>query len=125
MTKGGDGSCATLLQRYSVLIFQFRKDYYGSLRGGVYDRSRAAKRLLVVHDGTLHGGGAVDVTTAAAEALDADLIVGYSGQSTEWWQSRTTADIEILMDSQEHSFIRDLKVKRFFRLSILVITMLC
>lgn len=52
-------------------------------------------RVAVVHDGTVHPGGAVAVVTEAAAALDADLHVGFSGKPTAWWRSRVDGDVTV------------------------------
>lgn len=53
-------------------------------------------KTAVVHDGTIHPGGAVRVVIEAARALDADLFVGFSGMDREWWSKRAPNDVTVL-----------------------------
>lgn len=62
---------------------------------------------VVVHDGTVHPGGAVDVVLEAARALDSDLLVGVSGMDKSWWAKRAPNDIRVLKFANRRSTIRD------------------
>jgi glycosyltransferase involved in cell wall biosynthesis len=62
---------------------------------------------VVVHDGTTHPGGAVDVVLSAAKVLDADLVVGFSGKDLDWWTERAPNDVRILSDREESSTLVD------------------
>lgn len=61
----------------------------------------------VIHDGTTHPGGAVDVVLSAADVLDADLVVGFSGRDREWWGERAPNDVRILTEREESSTLGD------------------
>lgn len=63
---------------------------------------------VVLHDGTVHPGGAVDVVLEAARILDADLVVGFSGPDPEWWTNRAPNDVEVLSRRQRSWFVKDL-----------------
>jgi glycosyltransferase involved in cell wall biosynthesis len=65
---------------------------------------------VVLHDGSIHPGGAVDVALEAARALDADLVVGFSGPDPEWWDERAPNDIEVLTRRKRKWFVKDLQV---------------
>lgn len=62
---------------------------------------------VVVHDGTDHPGGAVDVVLAAAEVLDADLVVGFSGRDRTWWEQRAPNDVRVLTYRTRLPTLRD------------------
>jgi glycosyltransferase involved in cell wall biosynthesis len=55
---------------------------------------------VVLHDGTVHPGGAVRVAIEAANALDADVVVGFSGPDRAWWEARCPNDVRILSSLQ-------------------------
>ncbi len=63
---------------------------------------------VVVHDGTIYPGGAVDVVLEAARALDADIVVGVSGMDTTWWEQRAPNDVRILNHSSKTGTLRDI-----------------
>lgn len=76
-------------------------------------------RVAVLHDGTAHPGGAVDVVTHATTALDGDLYVGYSGVGREWWTERVPNDVTILTGRESESTLTDARVAlAFLRLSL-------
>lgn len=76
-------------------------------------------KVAVLHDGTVHPGGAVDVVTQASTILDADLFVGYSGVDQEWWEDRVPGSVEILTDRETQSTRTDIRVAwAFLRLSL-------
>jgi glycosyltransferase involved in cell wall biosynthesis len=62
---------------------------------------------VVVHDGAVHPGGAVDVVLEAARALDADVVVGVSGFDRSWWTDRAPNDVRILKHSQRMGTLQD------------------
>lgn len=64
-------------------------------------------RVAVVHDGTIHGGGAVRVVSEAARALEADVYVGFSGKDTAWWQERVPHDVSILRRTSSGGTLND------------------
>lgn len=64
-------------------------------------------RPVVLHDGAVHPGGAVDVVLHAARVLDADLIVGFSGKDRSWWEERAPNDVSILSRHQRLPRLRD------------------
>jgi glycosyltransferase involved in cell wall biosynthesis len=72
--------------------------------------SESDRDAVVLHDGSIHPGGAVDVVLAAAEALDADLVVGFSGPDPEWWEERAPNDVEVLTRRTRTWFLKDLQV---------------
>ncbi|PSQ16658.1 hypothetical protein BRD00_10380 [Halobacteriales archaeon QS_8_69_26] len=61
----------------------------------------------VIHDGTVHPGGAVDVVLETARVLDADLVVGFSGKDMSWWTDRAPNDVRILTYREKTSTVRD------------------
>lgn len=61
----------------------------------------------VIHDGTIHAGGAVRVVTEAASALDADLYVGFSGKDESWWRERVPNDVSILRRTSRGGTLND------------------
>ncbi len=76
-------------------------------------------RVAVLHDGATHPGGAVDVVTQAATALDGDLYVGYSGVDRDWWTERVPNDVTILTGRESGSKLTDARVAlAFLRLSL-------
>lgn len=75
--------------------------------------------VAVIHDGTVHPGGAVDVVTRAAQTLDADLYVGYSGVEEAWWADRVPGAVEILTGRETQSTWTDMRVAlAFLRLDL-------
>jgi glycosyltransferase involved in cell wall biosynthesis len=72
--------------------------------------SGSDRDAVVLHDGSIHPGGAVDVVLAAAEALDADLVVGFSGPDPEWWEERAPNDVEVLTRRTRTWLLKDLQV---------------
>lgn len=74
---------------------------------------------VVVHDGTIHPGGAVDVVLEAARELNADIVVGFSGPDPEWWERRAPNDVEVLSRRKRTWFIKEfLTVWRMLRLDL-------
>lgn len=67
---------------------------------------------VVVHDGTIHPGGAVDVVLEAARALDSDLVIGVSGMSKSWWVKRAPNDVRVLKFVNKRSTLRDALLAR-------------
>lgn len=65
--------------------------------------------VAVVHDGTIHPGGAVNVVIEAAHALDADLYVGFSGKEAEWWAERVPNDVSIRRTTSRSGTINDIR----------------
>lgn len=65
---------------------------------------------VVLHDGSIHPGGAVDVALEAARALDADLVVGFSGPDPDWWRTRAPNDVTVLTRRKRKWFVKDLQV---------------
>lgn len=68
--------------------------------------------IAVVHDGTIHPGGAVKVVTEATHALDADLYVGFSGKARSWWIDRVPNNIEILRRTSRGGTLNDIRTAR-------------
>ncbi|MFB6234046.1 MAG: glycosyltransferase [Halopenitus sp.] len=66
----------------------------------------------VVHDGTIHPGGAVKVVTEAARALDADLYVGFSGKDEEWWEDRVPNSVSIIRKTSRSGTLNDIRTAR-------------
>jgi len=62
---------------------------------------------VVLHDGAIHPGGAVDVVLHAANVLDADLVVGFSGRDRSWWEQRTPNSVRILSQRTRPEQLRD------------------
>lgn len=74
---------------------------------------------VVIHDGTVHPGGAVDVVLEAANALDADLVIGFSGKDTEWWEERAPNDVTVLRQTSKTGTLLDIRTAwSFLNLSI-------
>lgn len=74
---------------------------------------------VVVHDGTIHPGGAVDVVIEAARALDADLVVGVSGVEQSWWDGRAPNGVRVLKFANSRGTIRDaLLARKMLRLDL-------
>jgi glycosyltransferase involved in cell wall biosynthesis len=63
--------------------------------------------VAVLHDGAIHPGGAVDVVLEAARALDADLVIGFSGKDRSWWVDRAPNDVRVLTYREKMSTFRD------------------
>lgn len=70
------------------------------------------ENAVVVHDGTIHPGGAVNVVLEAAQALNGDLIIGVSGLNQSWWEERAPNNVRILKFSEKRSTIRDALIAR-------------
>lgn len=68
------------------------------------------ERVAVLHDGAIHPGGAVSVAIQATRALDADLIVGFSGVDAAWWETRVPNDVDVLTSRSRKSFLQDIRV---------------
>lgn len=68
---------------------------------------------VVVHDGTIHPGGAVKVVVEAARALDADVVVGFSGPDHDWWARRCPNDVRVL--SKPRHLLNDARNARRMR----------
>ncbi|MXR20234.1 glycosyltransferase [Halobacterium bonnevillei] len=66
----------------------------------------------VVHDGTIHPGGAVNVVTEAAHALDADLFVGFSGKNRDWWEPRVPNEVTLLRRTSRSGTLNDIRTAR-------------
>lgn len=66
----------------------------------------------VVHDGTVHPGGAVEVVIEAARALDADLYVGFSGVDNGWWADRAPNDVSVLRQTSRDGRLNDVRTAR-------------
>lgn len=64
---------------------------------------------VVVHDGTVHPGGAVHVVLEMTRSLDADLVVGFSGREREWWTDRAENDVRILSGTSKLDVFRDVR----------------
>ncbi len=76
-------------------------------------------QVAVLHDGTAHPGGAVDVVTQIATSFDADLYVGYSGVDRDWWVERVPNEVTILTNRESGSTLTDARVSlAFLRLSL-------
>lgn len=72
---------------------------------------------VVVHDGTVHPGGAVKVVLEAAGALDADVVVGFSGPDRDWWSARCPNDVTLL--SKPRRLLNDVRnARRLSRLDL-------
>lgn len=68
--------------------------------------------IAVLHDGTIHPGGAVNVVTEAAHALNADLYIGFSGKENDWWNSRVPNDVTILRTTSRSGTLNDIRTAR-------------
>ncbi|NIB99459.1 glycosyltransferase [Halobacterium sp. R2-5] len=66
----------------------------------------------VVHDGTIHPGGAVNVVTEAAHALDADLYIGFSGKDWSWWETRVPNEVTLLRKTSRSGTLNDIRTAR-------------
>lgn len=67
---------------------------------------------VIVHDGTIHPGGAVNVVLEAARALDGDIVVGVSGVDQSWWDERAPNDVRVLKFADSRGTIRDAMLAR-------------
>lgn len=77
------------------------------------------KKVAVVHDGTIHPGGAVRVVLEATKALDADLYVGFSGKSQSWWQEKVPNRVKILREtSRDKLFNTIVTTQRILKLDL-------
>jgi glycosyltransferase involved in cell wall biosynthesis len=65
---------------------------------------------VVLHDGSINPGGAVDVALEAARALEADLVVGFSGMPESWWRERAPRGVAVLTRREEKSTLRDARL---------------
>lgn len=75
-------------------------------------RTPELMKTAVVHDGTIHPGGAVKVVTEAARALDADLYVGFSGKDEEWWEDRVPNSVSIIRKTSRNGTLNDIRTAR-------------
>lgn len=64
---------------------------------------------VVVHDGTIHPGGAVKVVLEMSHALDADLVVGVSGMDQSWWETRAPHNVRLLSRKSKMGTVQDLR----------------
>jgi glycosyltransferase involved in cell wall biosynthesis len=64
---------------------------------------------VVIHDGAIHPGGAVNVVIEMCHSLDADLVVGISGIDQSWWKSRTPNDVQLLSTKSKMGTIQDIR----------------
>lgn len=69
-------------------------------------------QTAVVHDGTIHPGGAVRVVLEAARALDADLFVGFSGMDRDWWVERAPNDVAVLRETSRDGSLNSIRTAR-------------
>lgn len=69
-------------------------------------------RYAVVHDGAPGMGGAVRVVTEAANAVEGDLYVGWSGKPVEWWDRQVDGETFMLTQHRTSSKIRDVLLAR-------------
>lgn len=77
------------------------------------------KDTVVLHDGTLNPGGAVDVVVTIAEELDADFVIGFSGISERDWRREVPNDARVLERRDSSSFLKDtLLVKDIIQLDL-------
>lgn len=76
------------------------------------NRTPEIMEAAVVHDGTIHPGGAVKVVTEAARALDADLYVGFSGKDEEWWEDRVPNSVSIIRKTSRSGTLNDIRTAR-------------
>lgn len=77
------------------------------------------KDTVVLHDGTLNPGGAVDVVVAMTEELDADFVIGFSGISEQDWEREVPNDARVLERRNSSSFLKDtLLVKDIIQLDL-------
>lgn len=70
--------------------------------------------VAIVHDGTIYPGGAVRVVIEAANALDADLFVGFSGKEHEWWDQQVSGEVTILRRTSRDGMLNDMVTVRNF-----------
>ena len=68
--------------------------------------------VAIVHDGTIYPGGAVRVVIEAANALDADLFVGFSGKEHEWWDQQVSGEVTILRRTSRDGMLNDMVTGR-------------
>jgi glycosyltransferase involved in cell wall biosynthesis len=64
---------------------------------------------VIIHDGAIHPGGAVNVVLEMCHALDADLVVGISGIDQSWWESRTPNDVQVLSTKSKMGTVQDVR----------------
>lgn len=69
-------------------------------------------RVAIVHDGTITPGGAVQVVTAMASALDADLYVGFSGKDPDWWHQHVPNEVTLLRRPSSGGTLNDILTAR-------------
>lgn len=77
-----------------------------------YSQESNSMNTAVVHDGTIHAGGAVRVVVEASKALDADLYVGFSGEDEEWWDERVPNDVSVLRTTSRGGTLNDIRTTR-------------
>lgn len=83
------------------------------------ERTPTGRDTVVVHDGSIYLGGAVDVVLEAARALDADLVVGFSGVEREWWCERAPHRVRVLQRRSRPSTLTDIRTAyRMLRLDL-------
>jgi glycosyltransferase involved in cell wall biosynthesis len=76
-------------------------------------------KTAVVHDGTIHPGGAVRVVIETACALDADLYVGFSGKDHSWWRDKAPNDVSVLRETSRGGLLNDvLTVRAILKLNL-------
>lgn len=63
---------------------------------------------VVLHDGTIDPGGAVDVVTEITEELDADFVIGFSGISESQWDDLVPNDVRVIEHRDNNSFMKDI-----------------
>lgn len=66
-------------------------------------------KTAVVHDGTVHPGGAVRVVIEAARALDADLFIGFSGMDLEWWTKRAPNTVTVIRSTSRDGTVNSVR----------------
>lgn len=64
---------------------------------------------VVVHDGAIHPGGAVNVVLEMCRTLNADLVVGISGMDRSWWNSQAPNDVRILSSKSKMGTLQDIR----------------
>lgn len=69
-------------------------------------------QTAVIHDGTIHPGGAVRVVVEAARSLDADLFVGFSGMDRDWWAERAPNDVTVLRKTSRDGILNSVRTAR-------------
>lgn len=66
-------------------------------------------RVAIIHDGTINPGGGAKVAIEAANALDADIYVGFASKDSEdWWEKRAPNKVNIMtLRETDDSRVRD------------------